>query len=165
MRSLARHEGHARAYFARWHTAIGCLVRGGRQHPWLRRLRVAHARRYARKPVRPTGRRGNRKVCVGHPPRSGCDRHLAARRAYPRHLGYLRAGGGIESPRERRATRASVLGRHTVAVRVLTSVNEPADIAARAKPLAQRLRALITSGGHTADFRRIPPSNRPLERS
>jgi len=36
---------------------------------------------------------------------------------------------------------------------------------ARAKPLAQRLRALITSGGHTADPRRIPPSNRPLERS
>jgi hypothetical protein len=33
-----------------------------------------------------------------------------------------------------------------------------------AKPLAQRLRALIASGGHTSDPRRIPPSNRPLER-
>ena len=33
-----------------------------------------------------------------------------------------------------------------------------------AEALAQRLRALISSGGHTADPRRIPPSNRPLER-
>jgi hypothetical protein len=32
-----------------------------------------------------------------------------------------------------------------------------------AKPLAQRLRALIASGGHTSDLRRIPLSNRPLE--
>ena len=31
--------------------------------------------------------------------------------------------------------------------------------------LAQRLRALIASGGHTGDPRRIPPSNRPLERA
>jgi hypothetical protein len=30
--------------------------------------------------------------------------------------------------------------------------------------LAQRLRALIASGGHTADPQRIAPSNRPLER-
>ena len=33
------------------------------------------------------------------------------------------------------------------------------------KPLARRLRALIASGGHTADPRRIPPSNRPLART
>ena len=34
-----------------------------------------------------------------------------------------------------------------------------------ARLLAQRLRALIASGGHTGDPRRIPPSNRPLERA
>jgi uncharacterized protein DUF6968 len=33
------------------------------------------------------------------------------------------------------------------------------------KPLARRLRALIASGGHTADPRRIPPSHRPLART
>ena len=33
-----------------------------------------------------------------------------------------------------------------------------------ARPLAQRLRALIASGGHTGAPRRISPSNRPLER-
>lgn len=32
-----------------------------------------------------------------------------------------------------------------------------------AKPLAQRLRALVASGGHADDPRRIAPSNRPLE--
>ena len=44
-------------------------------------------------------------------------------------------------------------------------VLENGGSARAAKPLAQRLRALITSGGHTADPRRIAPSNRPLERS
>ena len=34
-----------------------------------------------------------------------------------------------------------------------------------AKPLARRLRALIASGGHTADSRRVPPSKGPLERT
>lgn len=34
-----------------------------------------------------------------------------------------------------------------------------------AKRLARRLRALIASGGHTADPRRVPPSNKPLERA
>ena len=33
-----------------------------------------------------------------------------------------------------------------------------------AKPLAQRLRALVASGGHTDDPRRMAPSNRALER-
>ena len=44
-------------------------------------------------------------------------------------------------------------------------VLENGDGTRAAKSLAQRLRALITSGGHTADPRRIPPSNRPLGRA
>ncbi len=44
-------------------------------------------------------------------------------------------------------------------------VLENGDRGRAAKLLAQRLRALVASGGHTADPRRVPPSNRPLERT
>jgi hypothetical protein len=47
------------------------------------------------------------------------------------------------------------------AVRVL----EKGDARPTARPLARRLRALIASGGHTDDLRRIPPSHRPLDRT
>ena len=41
---------------------------------------------------------------------------------------------------------------------------EKGDPGRTAKPLARRFQALIASGGYTADPRRVPPSNKPLER-